>query len=488
MSYQFKHYEKGSTSGSGSYAFRKYEASGGSSFDSSFEEFDLPVATTNYYAYVVSNDSLYFHCDLNTNVTVQYELRGYITTATTNSNGVYVAVLKQDDANNTLDDALAVTDYTLLEEVGRTTIDSADYGTAGSTFDYTVTATFTPRNEFNRLDLYANLYSKVYLTSIRVKIMGANIYMVNRPMPMNIECFDGKCYSIGPSASANSSIVYDQSTFSNFLSKLDNTNKLSEASMSSIAHSNIGIAIGRNLQLYPAITRITPVTNIPQPTTYNTTPENSAFILSNWGEYKMGHRISKTSSGSLVKSSNYQNTPESSLHILPGGVGFGGDCFLTTDPLTTGTVKILGTGANENTTSYIGPITYNGSAITKCWYSNVVKDNNLVIGDTPAFRGFVAWDYESKTNYFYPALTSTYRVSLGAGRNATAYYQSNGDINIYLNREDKIYKFVLTLDNGTYIASNTWGVIVATGCKYTELFNNYALVCNDNTYQIVGGT
>ena len=89
-------------------------------------------------------------------------------------------------------------------------------------------------------------------------------------------------------------------------------------------------------------------------------------------------------------------------------------------------------------------IDFDGHILNDCIYGTLVKNINLGFGSTaPAnFNGVILTNSEG-VNYLYPELSNAYRVEIAKGKNATAYIQPDESINVYINNDCTVTKYVL---------------------------------------------
>lgn len=87
----------------------------------------------------------------------------------------------------------------------------------------------------------------------------------------------------------------------------------------------------------------------------------------------------------------------------------------------------------------------NGVKLAAEYCTNTPIMNNNLGGETITFDTYLGCigTRSDGMNIYYPARDSTYCVEIGKGRNCSAYYQPDGNINVYLNRFNNIEKYVL---------------------------------------------
>ena len=94
---------------------------------------------------------------------------------------------------------------------------------------------------------------------------------------------------------------------------------------------------------------------------------------------------------------------------------------------------------------------------------------------------------EARFYTFYPQYNSSYKVDIAKGFDATAYYQrSDNTINVYINRDNNVYKYVLQKNSQT----NQYevGSQVTTFeniSRYEELYDGKYIVYRGTDYEII---
>lgn len=330
--------------------------------------------------------------------------------------------------------------------------------------------TFMPQEEYNIFYVQLNI-GNVSIREYSVSIEGYNVEFLQQDLPLKINCFNDSYYilklddyrrriyyGVQPKAEL------DVSTTS--LSYIEGTNTPTE-----------GISY---FYLFPT-TKI----------------ENGVVVFDSQysNPYKFIAAFDKTSkmgtcvinNSAIVSEQPYQLSP---LYFEPiyGGVGATSTSttvsqdavFLIDDD---GNVCLAGTGSGLN-----DAISYNGEKLYSTNYriGAVVRDINNKIGSPSYFRGLIAWNKDTKKNVFFPSTTSTYMVEIADGKNVTAYYQTNGNINVYINRGMNVYKYVLELNSETSQYELSSLVTTIEGItRYEELYDGKYLVYRNTQWEIV---
>lgn len=421
---------------------------------------------------------IYFLCDLDSDVTVEYTIKGNITSATQ-------APSPEIGLYKTLDDVTQFTGVnTYINNVAITTYTdpASEFPIAVGRFEYKIKGTFTPNKADNAVFVIGWVCSEFTIDEVNVRISGKNICILNSERPIHIECFNNNLYI---AVQEKNRLKYKIDTMSNVSSNLLDTLKIGELLLSYVNNMNTVTFtnddyVGSDYVAYPATEKVTK----------NTVPlaiDNSAeggvefglCATSVNGANLCGTRAMRLSSGVLTAGTDYVTNIYRSTAIawLPTGIGYGSRIFLQANA-EEGKLALYGYNNSKS------GVKYNTENITGIYQVAVVKENALMVGDTPTFRGFVAMT-QDLTQYFYPERESTYRVQIGKGKNATAYYQSDGTINIYLNVNNSIYKYVLAINQSTNQYEISGNPVFLTRAKQVqELYDGYYLIYNGNEYQI----
>lgn len=330
--------------------------------------------------------------------------------------------------------------------------------------------TFMPQEEYNIFYVQLNI-GNVSIREYSVSIEGYNVEFLQQDLPLKINCFNDSYYII----------------------KLDDYRRRIYYGVQSKAELNVS-----NSYLSYIEGTNTPTEGISYFYLFPTTKiENGVVVFDSQysNPYKFIAAFDKTSkmgtcvinNSAIVSEQPYQLSP---LYFEPiyGGVGATSTSttvsqdavFLIDDD---GNVCLAGTGSGLNDV-----ISYNGEKLTYTNYRNgaVVRDINNKIGSPSYFRGLIAWNKDTKKNVFFPSTTSTYMVEIADGKNVTAYYQTNGNINVYINRGMNVYKYVLELNSETSQYELSSLVTTIEGItRYEELYDGKYLVYRNTQWEIV---
>lgn len=330
--------------------------------------------------------------------------------------------------------------------------------------------TFMPQEEYNIFYVQLNI-GNVSIREYSVSIEGYNVEFLQQDLPLKINCFNDSYYII----------------------KLDDYRRRIYYGVQSKAELNVS-----NSYLSYIEGTNTPTEGISYFYLFPTTKiENGVVVFDSQysNPYKFIATLDKTSKMGTCVINNSAIVSEQPYDLYPlyfepiyGGVGATSTSttvsqdavFLIDDD---GNVCLAGTGSGLN-----DAISYNGEKLTYTNYRNgaVVRDINNKIGSPSYFRGLIAWNKDTKKNVFFPSTTSTYMVEIADGKNVTAYYQTNGNINVYINRGMNVYKYVLELNSETNQYELSSLVTTIEGItRYEELYDGKYLVYRNTQWEIV---
>lgn len=330
--------------------------------------------------------------------------------------------------------------------------------------------TFIPQEEYNIFYVQLNI-GNVSIREYSVSIEGYNVEFLQQDLPLKINCFNDSYYII----------------------KLDDYRRRIYYGVQSKAELNVS-----NSYLSYIEGTNTPTEGISYFYLFPTTKiENGVVVFDSQysNPYKFIAAFDKTSKMGTCVINNSAIVSEQPYDLYPlyfepiyGGVGATSTSttvsqdavFLIDDD---GNVCLAGTGSGLN-----DAISYNGEKLTYTNYRNgaVVRDINNKIGSPSYFRGLITWNKDTKKNVFFPSTTSTYMVEIADGKNVTAYYQTNGNINVYINRGMNVYKYVLELNSETNQYELSSLVTTIEGItRYEELYDGKYLVYRNTQWEIV---
>ena len=305
--------------------------------------------------------------------------------------------------------------------------------------------------------------TKIVLTNFNIKIHAKNVKIFNRFQPVEIFCFNNNYY------------ITDMSNPNTFYYGIVSKENFSydKSKLNAVNYSDIGPKHFAT-KLVPSI-------------------ENGNTIqlkTTNDGTYLVAYSL-----GSLL---TYYTTFEK----LTDATTYTKYC--NSSSITTYSDDFYPFGINQSTNTYhhfvclgdrvraintkgsYSSLTLNDVMLTDYNYIYVVRDNNLKIGDTmPPFRGSVICRSSDNMFVYFPEKDSNYCVEIAKGKNATAYYQPDGSIFVYINRGHQVFKYKLQKnENEQYEcigATDVYDNII----KYEELYDGHALVKTIDSYKII---
>lgn len=129
---------------------------------------------------------------------------------------------------------------------------------------------------------------------------------------------------------------------------------------------------------------------------------------------------------------------------------------------------------------------FNNVKLKNCFANKLVRNNRVRVGDSVcSLSGNIVTDVNGNVTY-YPGKNSTYKIDIAKGRNASAYLQSNGNINVYINRFCNVYKYVLQKNTTTNQYELQGLAKVFQGITgYEELYDNKAVVYMFDEHKIL---
>ena len=330
--------------------------------------------------------------------------------------------------------------------------------------------TFIPQQSYNYFYVQLNM-GGLSIREYSATVEGKNVEFLRQDLPLKINCFNDSYYILLLDD-------YRQRLYYGVQAKgeLD----ISTSSLSYIPVTNSPEKGASYLYMIPN-------TKIVDGTVVFDTDYSSQFkFVGNLD--KTGKISTFTLEDSSLIEENMYDVESTYLEPLYGGMGvesspgISGEALFVVD--TGGFVGLLGSGSGVDDALTI-------NSFIKLYISNyrigaVVRDINNKIGSPSYFRGVIVWDLDTKMNVFLPSTSSTYTVNIADGKNVTAYYQTNGDINVYINRGINVYKYVLqkNLETSQYELSSQVTTIEGI-TRYEELYDGKYLVYRNTKWEIV---
>lgn len=330
---------------------------------------------------------------------------------------------------------------------------------------------FKPTKKYNYFQIQVNIGS-VMLREYNISIEGKNVQFLEHDLPLKICCFNDSYYIVRTDD-------YRQRIYYGVQAKdsldIDDLEYISTSYLPST-----GVC-------YFYLIPTTKVVNglVQFDTNY---PNNYKIATVDGG--KVHSLITYTFGDSAIEQESSWQIPITHLEPICGGIGHDIATSDFQDALFRITVEgIIGiSGLFSSTGANVTIFSLNGVEINSSNYKvgGVVRNNNNKIGAPSAYHGCVLTDCETMMNVYFPDVDSTYTLDIAKGRNVTAYYQPNGNINVYMNRGFNVYKYVLqkNTDTGKYEVSNEVTTIEGI-TRYEELYDGSYLVYRNLDYEIV---
>ena len=338
---------------------------------------------------------------------------------------------------------------------------------AGKTVTVEFAHKFTNNNLLNYFDFVINNSSNSNVNYVEVIAKGKNVKIYSiMAKKMSICCFSDKYYITNQEELGKLKFCeIEKSQLDNFQEYLTEIDKLS-------------------LNSYPTKVEIIPITKKNSQT--GLLEKNTSFSSNglagfvNSSPNVSGFYMCDYNSNTFSKKIGYAYT-----------VGMF-DCAPYTDKLEGATVCIPLIDEKsciifeQKSTDTANQLKLNDTKVQNVISASLVKDNSLGYSSTTGgLKGIITIDNTAMVSY-YPSRNSTYKVDIAKGKNATAYLQPNGNINVYISTNKVVKKYVLCLDpitNQYQLQGETNEFVGIT--SYEELYDNKALVYTYDNYEII---
>lgn len=330
---------------------------------------------------------------------------------------------------------------------------------------YTIDYSFFPTKKLNTFKTVMAVGEQLTMRNFNVTIEGRNAFIFNRLQDLHILSFDNKYYITQEiSDRAFTFAILDAANLSLTSSENHTIGKLNELCGSSC--------------VYPYLVQST--------TTIQKKIQNCKdYVVYHMrdGNDTASQTIMCSSFNDDLSISSWYETciPLIGYEIFPAGFGNG----LVGVALVSKKHCIYCYDLSMNATS-LKYLKFNGENLSNIWYdiTPVVRLDVKTGDNVYPFYGVVCLR-EDQTQVFYPSKDSTYCIEIAKGKNATAYIQTDGTINVYINRYKCVYKYVLQKGiSGEYELKDE--ITTYEGITlYQELLNSKALVKKNDAYQII---
>ena len=406
------------------------------------EQISAKVYQSSGYTY--KTPKCQFICDTSGKVTISYQIIGKVETA-----DVTYARMRI---------------YLNDEEVKDRNID-----VAVGAFNVSDSFTFIPNEAYNYFYVQLSI-GEITVREYTMSVEGYNVEILQQELPMTINCFNNSYYILMLDD-------YRRRLYYGVQSKeeLD----ISTSSLSYVSATNTPSDGISYLYLVPT-TRVENGVVV-----FDTSYSEQCKLIGSLT--KSGTLASFTIDSSSITDENEYSSDVTYYEPIVGGMGvetssdFYGDAIFMIDMY--GMVSLMGSGSGLG-----DAITLNGEQIYSSSYriGAVVRDINNKINSPSYFRGVIVWDKDTNKNIFLPSISSSYSVEIAEGKNVTAYYQTNGDINVYINRGTNVYKYVLQKNsqNNQYELSQTITTLEGI-TRYEELYDGNYLVYRNTQWEIL---
>ncbi len=389
-----------------------------------------------------------FKCKPNTRVILSFELNGAVLTAGTASATRYIRFYLNEDKVKDINLNYSPTDFTF-------------YGS------YSFIAT----KAYNYFSVYSLLGSLQRYKSYTLSVEGVNVQILNKDLPITIRCFNDNYY-----------ILKKDKTDNNLYYAIQPKNSLNtnESSMTKIEYADLPCPIA-----YEALVPNTKVVNGVVQFDENYESQFKIAGIEAKKEHKV--KILKYQSNEWSIDYDWDALNTTCAEYICGGIGKPPTSATTPDGNVmfvvdyNGLVGFVGGGTNNE---FFISINNNFLYSSNYRMGAVVRDNNNKIGSPSDFRGVIVYDITSMKNIFIPQETSSYIVEIADGGNVTAFYQTDGSINVYLNRGANVYKYVLQKNSSGQYELNSTVTKIENATRYEELYDGKYIVYRDMEWEI----
>ena len=342
-------------------------------------------------------------------------------------------------------------------------------------FQFSCTYNFIPQRPYNYFSVYVWVGQLHRVKSYTLSVEGMNVQILNKDLPLKIGCFNDHYYVLRKDNS-NNSIYYA-------IMEKDSLTAAT-SSMTEVKYTKLPCGL--------AYAALVPTTEVVDGLVQFDTGYTNQFKIVGVDGTK-DHRIViltyENNQWEIYAKFDSLNT--TSAEFIYGGVGKPSD--ITVPDFTPngdvvwcvdvdGWVAVVGGGCE----SYQTYFSLNGEDLYESRFrmGTVVQNINNKIGQPSAFHGYVVLDTTTMKNLYLPDYLSDYSVELPEGGNVTAYYQTDGSINVYINRGIDVYKYVLQKNSsGQYELSSTVTKIENI-TRYEELYDGSCIVYRDMDWEI----
>ena len=325
-----------------------------------------------------------------------------------------------------------------------------------------------PENRINEIRIHCTGYTFCTVQYYKLNIKGKNITICGQVPSLSITCFDNKYYIVNKS---------DYNDYNIYFAELDKDNlTLSTENFQSAKVKET--IMNEKLTIYPAFNLSTKQ----YVSIYNwyclfPTLENRNKLYNGFSLHSYRKQIEGLTNGHTilyeVEDYDFVYTGKYPCYA----------CFCFVKP--NGEPALFCT-PDQETKNYV-KLKMNGEDLPQVYHKcAVVKNNNLTSQSTTGeYYGSIIWNITTQNWEFYETTDNTYKVILPPGKYCTAYYQTDGSINVYISRGCTTYKYTLVKNTQTsqYELSSTVSTIPKC-TKYDELYDGKALIMFYGAYRI----
>ena len=410
--------------------------------DNIFASVNSTCQNGDYYS-----QTYYLVCDINQYIDIDFEL----------------------EFDPTSDNKYSTVNYKVELLINNETFVVGEFPLKSSSDIKTFSKRFFPTKKVNEIRVHCTGNRCSIVKYYKIKVKGKNLTIVGETASISITCFNNKYYICNKN---------DTNDMKLYFAELDKDNFTLDTS--SYQYGQLYLTeIIEKVSIYPI---------------YNL----STKTFSNYGTNHFGFPVlesrNKTNDCFVFSCFGGENNPYfvSSIDININAIDYD---FLFTGKkpcfacfcfaLSSGEAYIFAS-PNQSNFNRI-QIKLNGENVPSVYYKcAMVKNNNVFETDSGVdFYGSIFWNITTQNWEFFETYDNTYKVILPPGKYCTAYYQTDGSINVYISRGCTTYKYTLAKNTSTnqYELSSTISTIPQC-TKYDELYDNKALIACYNEYRI----
>lgn len=349
------------------------------------------------------------------------------------------------------------------------------FNSSPTNFQFACTYNFIPQRAYNYFSVYVWVGELHRVKSYTLSVEGMNVQILNKDLPMKIGCFNDHYYILRKDDSSNS--LYYAVMEKDSLTAA--TSSMTEIIYSKLPCGLAYAALVPTTQVVDGLVQIdTDYTNPFKIVGVDGTQEHRIVVLmyedNQWKIYSKFDSLDTTSAEYI-----YGGVGKTNDNTVQGFIG-DGDVIWCVD--VDGWVAVVGGGA-ESAKTYFA-LKDEDLFESRFRMGTAVQTINNKVGQPSAFRGVIVLDTSTMKNVYLPDYLSDYSVELPEGGNVTAYYQTDGSINVYINRGIDVYKYVLQKNSSNQYELSSTVTKIENITRYEELYDGKCIVYRDMDWEI----